>query len=358
MELIELGWNKILEKEFNDTFEKNYVPARIIESNVLIYTLLSEKGEFSGKLSGKFRHSCSSKGDFPTVGDWIIYKPQLQKGFVSIIGMLDRGHSFSRKVAGRESDAQVIAANIDTIFIVNGLDQDFNIRRIERYVTLAAESGANYAIILNKADLCEKLNEIKGKVTEAFPNIPVISLSAKKNKGLEQLDPFLQKGKTIVFLGSSGVGKSSIVNCLLGENKIKTGKVSDYDGRGRHTTTSKNLIVLPQGGLVIDTPGLREIQMLGTGEGLSAAFSEINDLAPYCKYKDCSHRSEPGCAVLKAVENGELLQERLDNYHKLQKEISYNASRSQKKYADEKNKFFKKIAKDAKMIRKLKLEGR
>ncbi len=353
MDLSDYGWDSGFRDEFHEYHEKGFLPARVIESNRLIYKLVSEKGVLSGKLSGRFCHNCNSKADYPTVGDWIAYKPTFQKGFVPLQGILCRRSKFSRKVAGDESDEQVVASNIDTIFIVSGLDRDYNIRRLERYVTLAAESQADYALILNKADLCDDIDKVLAEIHGLFPDIPVYSISALENSGLQQLEPHLIAGKTVVFLGSSGVGKTTIINRLLGEDRLKTGPVRTQDSRGRHVTTSKNIILLPSGGLVIDTPGLREIQLLASGEGLTSAFSEIEEYAQGCKYKACTHTTEPKCAVQKAVGDGTIAVKRLENYQKMQKEIAYNMSRYDVVERNKRKRFWKNISKQAKMIRKI-----
>jgi len=354
MNLSDFGWDDDFENNFKEFRENKLLPARVIESSRLVYKLISGKGEIAGKLSGKFRYNCHSRGDFPTVGDWIAFKPGQDRGFVSIRGMLQRKSKFSRKVAGKVSDEQVIAANIDTIFIVSGLNQDFNIRRLERYVTLAADSCAEFVFILNKADLCKDVERVATEIKNLFKDTQVYALSALSNRGLGQITGHIKAGKTIVFLGSSGVGKSTIINRLLGEERQKTGHLSEHDGRGRHITTSKNLILLPDGGIVIDTPGLRELQLLCSGEGLKNAFSDIELLAGKCKYKNCTHTNEPGCAVLTAVDEGIIPKKRLDNYHKLKREIEYNLFRNDERFKNKRNKFRKMISKQAKIIKKFK----
>lgn len=352
MDLSDFGWDDGFEENFKEFREQKLLPARVIESNRLVYKLVSGEGELMGKLSGRFRHTCRSKSEFPTVGDWVAFKPSEHKGFVPIQGLLERKSRFSRKSAGKDSDEQVIAANIDTIFIVSGLDQDFNVRRLERYVTLATGSGAEFVFILNKADLCEDPEGVVEKIGCLFEGVPVYTLSALKNKGLEQITPYLKSGKTVVFLGSSGVGKSTIINWLLGEERQKTGEISDYSGKGRHITSSKNLIMLPGGAMVIDTPGLRELQLLGSGGGLKNAFADIEALARGCKYRTCTHTNEPRCAVLMAVDEGEISEKRLENYNRLKREIEYNAQRHDARFKNKRSKFWKNVSKKAKLIKK------
>ena len=352
MDLSDLGWDEEREQQFAEHYKDGLFPARVIVSTHLFYKLMSENGDITGKLSGKFRHTCSSKGDFPTVGDWIAFKPSKNKGFVPIQAILERKSAFSRKVAGKVSDKQVIAANIDTILIVNGLDQDFSLRRIERYVTLAGESGAGFVIVLNKADLCKDLDNVIASIRDLFEDVPVHAISALDDHGLDTILELFVPGSTYVFLGSSGVGKSTIINRLLGEDRIRTSSVSDHDGRGRHTTTSKNLMLLPNGAIVIDTPGLREVQLLCTGEGLKCAFPDIETLAEGSRFTDCTHTSEPGCAVLAAVENGAVPGERLDSYHKLKREIYHNLTKSDERFKNKRSRFWKQISKQARKIQK------
>lgn len=352
MDLSVLGWDEDFRERFSVFESEGFLPARVAGSSRSTYRLFSEEGEILAKISGKLRYSCRSKRDYPTVGDWVAYKPFKHRGFASIQGLVERKTRFSRKVAGKVSDEQVIAANIDTIFIVSGLDREFNVRRLERYAVLAAESGADYAFILNKTDLCDDVEYAVKKLKSLFEDALVYALSALNNRGLEQFRGHIKSGKTVVFLGSSGVGKSTIINSLLGEERQKTGAVSLHDGRGRHVTSSKNIILLPSGGLVIDTPGLRELQVLSTGEGLKTAFPDIDELSKYCKYRNCAHVSEKGCAVLKAVREGALSEKRLASYHKLMREIDYNASRHDARTKNKKSRFLKNISKQAKLIKK------
>jgi ribosome biogenesis GTPase len=352
VKLVDFGWDKDFEERFKAFSEIGLQPARVTEANRLVYKLIAERGELMGKLSGRFRHSCQTRGDYPTVGDWVAYKPTEQKGFVAIQGLVERKSRFMRKAAGKTSEEQVIAANVDTVFIVSGLDQDYNIRRLERYVTLASEGNSEYVFILNKADLRKDVEKLTSEIKNLFGDVPVYAISALQNLGLEQIAPHITAGKTVVFLGSSGVGKSSIINRLLGEEKQKTGHVSSHDGRGRHITTSKNLILLPNGAIVVDTPGLRELSMLCTGEGLKNAFSDIEEYAKECKYRTCTHTNEPGCAVLAAVEEGRIEEGRIGNYRKLRKEIAYNLTKHDARYRTKRSSFWKNISKQAKAIKK------
>jgi ribosome biogenesis GTPase len=352
LDLSDYGWDDVFEERFGEFRAEKLFPARVIASSGPIYTLVTEKGEVRGKFSGKFRSSLLSRVEFPTVGDWVAFTPIGPSEYVSIRGLVERKNKFSRKVAGSLSEEQVIAANIDTIFIVSGMDEDYSIRRLERYVTLAADSNAQLVFILNKADLRADLEKTVSEIKGLFPGALVYAISALNNRGLEQLSPHILPGKTIVFLGSSGAGKSTIVNRLLGEDRQKTGPVSAHTGKGRHITSSKNLIVLPDGAIVIDTPGLRELQLLCSGEGIKNAFADIEELSGGCKYRRCTHTNEPGCAVLKAAEEGLVTEERLASYHKLKREIAHNLMRHEAKYKNKRSKFSKAISRRAKQIKK------
>jgi ribosome biogenesis GTPase / thiamine phosphate phosphatase len=349
LDLSAFGWDEAFEESFKEYKEKQLLPARVIEANRLFYRLISAKGEINGKLTDKFRENSRSKGDNPTVGDWVAYRPS-EYGFVQIQGLVKRKSKFSRKVAGSALEEQVIAANIDTIFIVSGLDRDFNVRRLERYAVLAADSNAELVFLLNKADLRKDMEQVTAEIKKLFKDVPVYALSALNNNGLEQLAPYIQPGKTMVFIGSSGTGKSTLINLLLGEEKQKTGHVSPRDGRGRHITSSKNLLVLPNGAIVIDTPGLRELQLLGNDAGLKNTFSDIESLAANCEYKNCTHTKEPGCAVLAAVNAGTIPEERVKNYRKLKREIEYNLSRHEKQFKNKRSKKWMDIRKQKRAI--------
>ncbi len=327
MNLNDFGWNEYFRSEFEKYSQNGYVPCRVIQQHRNMYVVISEQGELQAEVSGKMRHQAGSRSNFPAVGDWVAAAIRPDEGKATIHALLPRQGCFSRKMAGQETEEQVLAANIDTVFLVSGLDGDFNPRRIERYLTLSWESGANPVIVLNKTDICENLEEKIGEVESIAFGIPVLPISAIAKSGLESIREYLQKGKTAAFLGSSGVGKSTIINSLLGYQRMFVQEVREDDSRGRHTTTSRELILLPEGGILVDTPGMREIQLWADEDGLRKTFDDIEEIAALCRFRDCSHSGEPDCAIQVALEEGSLDRKRWESYLKLQKELKYLAAR-------------------------------
>ncbi|MEZ4313597.1 MAG: ribosome small subunit-dependent GTPase A [Polyangiaceae bacterium] len=294
------------------------------------FRVVTERGERTAEVTGRLRHAARSRADLPAVGDWVAVRADQGAPRVPIFAVLPRRTALTRKAAGQATEPQVVAANVDTTFLVTGLDLDFNVRRIERAVLLARESGAEPVLILSKADLCEDLPARLKAAEQAAPGITILPLSAKKHTGLEALSPWLRPGHTIVLFGSSGAGKSTLVNALLGEERQLTREVRDHDHRGRHTTTRRELVVLPTGALLIDTPGVRELGLFGGEEALGEAFSDIESLTTSCAFGDCTHRNEPRCAVRKAIETGALDPARLQSYLKLREEVAQSSRKSQK----------------------------
>jgi ribosome biogenesis GTPase / thiamine phosphate phosphatase len=327
MQLFDLGWGPFFEDLFVPYRDQGLSPMRITRENRRKYLAFGELGEYSCEISGRFRFETDKKGEFPTVGDWVAVSTLPDKGKAIIQALLPRKTAFSRKVAGQKTEEQIVAANIDVVFIVCGLDLNFNLRRIERYLTVAWESGALPVILLNKADLCPDADLRKGEVESIALGAEVHSLSASKKTGLEALFPYIQVGKTVAFLGSSGVGKSTIINALLGAERLRVNSVSELGSRGRHTTTFRELLFLPNGGMVIDTPGMRELQVWGDEEGLKRVFDDIESLASQCRFWNCRHENEPGCAVQEAIIHGSLEPKRLESFWKLKKELAYLADR-------------------------------
>ncbi len=337
MQLQNLGWDATYAATFDKLEMDHLVPARVVRQDRHRYQVLTETGSFTAEPSGSFRQTAQTAADFPTVGDWVAVRTRLEEGTATLHAVLPRTSAFSRKVAGETTREQVVAANVDTVFLVSGLDHDFNLRRIERYVTLAWNSGAMPVILLNKADLCANLDNRILAVESVALGIDIIPLSAAEGTGLEALQPYLKPGHTVAFLGSSGVGKSTLVNRLLGTETIKTGAVREDDSRGRHTTSSRELHLLPGGALVIDTPGMRELQLWADEESVQGAFSDIEALATACKFRDCMHESEPDCAVQTALTDGTLDPGRFQSYQKLKREVAYlDRRKSESKYEDRK----------------------
>lgn len=333
MNLEQLGWSDRFASSFISYRQQGFLAGRVAaEHRSNTYLLYTEQGEQIAEVTGKLRHHATGIQDFPAVGDWVVIQPTPAEHRTTIHAILPRTSKFSRKAAGRATEEQVIATNVDTVFLVSGLDRDFNLRRIERYLLLVWDSGAVPVIVLNKADLCANLHQRIAEV-EAISTrrnaegtvlgVPVIALSATQQQGMELLQPYLQPGQTIALLGSSGVGKSTITNQLKGEPVQAVQAVRQGDDRGRHTTTHRQLIPLPSGALLIDTPGMREIQLWSSTEGLPETFADIETLVQQCRFRNCQHEQEPGCAIQQAIEDGQLDPKRFLNYQKMQRELHY-----------------------------------
>lgn len=329
-------------------YKGEYVAGRILLQEKGLYRLISEKGEQSAVISGKLRHDAKSASDFPAVGDFVLADCNNMQSHAVIHGILPRKSVFVRKAAGTAHTEQIVAANIDTVFICMSLNNDFNIRRLERYLSVAWDSGATPVIVLTKSDLCSDLAEYIHAASMAAVGSDIVVTSAIDKVGHLKLLPYIQNGKTVAFIGSSGVGKSTLINRLLGENRLKTNGLRN-DDKGRHTTTRRELFLLKQGGMVIDTPGMRELGLWDVDEGLDKSFADIEELAARCKYRNCSHTNEPCCAIREAVFKGELSEERWFSYQKLKNENSYSENRNE--YLAEKNQKFKNIAKINKSAR-------
>ncbi|HLV60862.1 MAG TPA: ribosome small subunit-dependent GTPase A [Fredinandcohnia sp.] len=320
MDLRLLGWDEEWERAFAEAAEEGAYPARVALDYQHIYRLYTPKGEKLGRIEGRMRHVAATREGFPAVGDWVVARDAPVGDEAVIEAVLPRRSRFLRKAAGKAHVPQVVAANIDVLFIVVGLDHDFNPRRIERYLVTAYDSGARPVVVLNKADLWDEVDDFLEMAEEVAPGVPVLPVSARTGQGMEALRPYLAPGKTVAFVGSSGVGKSSLVNRLLGEERQKVAEVRASDSRGRHTTRHRELLVLPDGALLVDTPGMRSLQLWEASEALDEAFADIAALAADCRFKDCTHEAEPGCAVRAAIEEERLDPERFENYKRLKLE--------------------------------------
>ncbi|WP_235959068.1 ribosome small subunit-dependent GTPase A [Paenibacillus silvestris] len=326
----ELGWNLFFEKAFEPYLEEGYQAGRVSLEHKHMYRVQTESGEALAEVSGKMRHLAVHREDYPAVGDWVVVSVREEEQRATIHAVLPRKSKFSRKVAGQVTEEQIVATNVDTVFLVTALNLDFNVRRIERYLVLAWESGANPVIILSKADLCEDTEALAAEVAAVAVSVPIHIISSAVNRGLEELAAYVAPGQTVALLGSSGVGKSTLVNRIYGKEILVTGDIREGDDKGKHTTTHRELITLPGGGILIDTPGMRELQLWDASEGLSTSFQDIEEFAQQCYFQDCKHENEPKCAVKGALEDGTLPQERFNNYVKLQKELAYLARKEDK----------------------------
>lgn len=327
MMLEDWGWTPYFAEQFKPLAKSGYLPARVIRGEKNYFRVCTETAELTVRFAGKLRHRAAGRADLPVVGDWVAVEPQSeQRGIIH--ALLKRKSFFARNLPGRRKskgreriEQQGIAANVDLVLIVSGLDRDFNLRRIERYLTLVGGSGAEAVVLLNKADLCTDPEGCKTQVEAIASGAPVHFCCAHNPEQIEFLFSYLQPGRTLAMLGSSGVGKSTILNGLLGEQRQKVGEINETIGRGRHTTTHRELFLMPQGGILMDNPGMRELHLWGEKEDLAESFTDIEELAADCRFSDCRHRTEPGCAVLVAVAEDQLSANRLISYQKLKEEL-------------------------------------
>lgn len=344
--LAHLGWNDHLAAAFAPHAALGREPARVTLELKGFVEVTGEAGARLGECTGRFVHEAAGPADFPAVGDWVAVTPRAGDSTrADIHAVLPRRTKFSRQAAGGQAVEQVVAANVDTVFLVSALDAGFNLRRIERYLAAAHASGAQPVVLLNKADLAEDAETRRAEVGAIAPGVPVLIVSAQTRRGLKALAPWLRPGAAVAFLGPSGVGKSTLINCLVGKPAQPTQEVREADAKGRHTTTQRELLVTPGGALVIDTPGMRELAPWGPPGQLDAAFADVAALAAQCRFRDCSHATEPGCAVAAALADGRLDPVRWRSFQRLRRESAYEVRRTDPRAARQSKSEGKKLTK-------------
>jgi len=322
--LDDLGWNEPLAAAYEPwRSREDHVPARVAVEFNHLYRVYVDGAEVEAVVAGRLKHHAESRGELPAVGDWVVARTRPEEDRVSIVHVLPRHSRFSRKVPGSVTDEQVVAANVDVVFLVMALDHDFSPRRLERYLLLARDSGAAPVVLLTKPDLSADVSARTADVAAVAGLLPVHVLNPRSGDGTEVLRAYVERGRTCALLGSSGVGKSTIVNRLVGADVQKTRAVREGDSKGRHTTIHRELVPVPGGGLLLDTPGMRELQLWGGGEAMEAAFDDVERHAGGCRFGNCRHRDEPRCAVKAAVAEGVLAADRLESYLKLQDELAH-----------------------------------
>lgn len=335
MTLTELGWQRYTRKQPIITATHSNSPklteasvGRIGVENKTNFVLHTADGELQGIIQGKFRHIAKSPSDFPKVGDWVVFDKLPNEDKAVITTVLPRYSVIARKAAGDSTEAQIIAANVDSLFIVFGLDKPFNAPLLERYISMAYEGGVQPIIILNKTDSTKLSSATVAKAEQLAPGLAVHAISAKTTIGLHKIERLIEPGRTIAFVGPSGAGKSTLINALLGNEVQTTGEVRLVDAKGRHTTTRRELFVLPVGGILIDTPGIRELETLSSGDTVKTLFSDIENLIPQCRFRDCDHINSKGCAVLAAVKAEKISEVRYSNFIKLTKEAGFHDTKT------------------------------
>lgn len=340
------GWDGFFESQNTNLVSISLVPARVIcEERNLYRVQLDIDNVLLASISGKMQFNAMTRADYPAVGDWVLAEASDQSDRAIIHHVCPRKTVIQRKQVGSSADIQILSANVDYVFVTTSASDDLNYRRIERYLAVAWESGSTPIILLTKADICaEEVFNIAANVRLEFPGVEVYTLSKNEFEKAEFLSDYLKKGTTSVVVGSSGVGKSTFVNFLIGQEQIKTQDVREGDGKGRHTTTSRSLYVSRYGGLIIDTPGMRELQLAHHAEGVKTQFADIESLIAGCRFTDCQHRTEPGCKIIEALEDDSLSEDRWKSYQKLAAEVRHGLRKQNRALTAEDRKLWKKMS--------------
>lgn len=352
MNLDKWGWTNYFKKRFSLLEDPCLIPGRIVKESKHLYEIETESGRYKGKVSGHYMYNALDASEYPTIGDWVALK--ITNDTAVIHKLIDRKSAFSRKKAGIEASEQIIAANVDTVFLVFALEggRNYSSGAIERFLTRAWDSGATPVIVLNKSDLCKNCQDYVSQTESVAPGVTIHLTSTITGQGIEDLKQYVKPGETMVFIGFSGVGKSALINTLYGHELMKTGTIRQNDLKGKHTTTHKELFLMEGGGILIDSPGLKELQLWGSSDTLNESFDDIIKIGEFCRFSDCSHRGEPGCAVQLALSNGEIKHRRYENYQDMKKELEYLYSKVSAKANLEKKAKGKQLAKLIKDLKK------